>query len=248
MEQTSNLKLPLINVNNAEDLKKTFIDFVKIICGVDDSSALQILDKAIQNLQTTKQDLLTAGENITIVNNVISGVGGVKEEDVLEIIENNAEQTETLEVENATEIGIGTSETFDPTSDEQIPTSKAVAEVMASAGGGSKLYEHCIKFTTKVDDVTLLSTVPIISNVSEPFTVDSLKELVKNNEIVICQLIANDTKIYKFEALTYSSSNDEVQVAVRIWLNSIEDNNVSFSNSSRTVKLVKINSDVVREL
>lgn len=51
---------------------------------------------------------------------------GVSEEDVMDIIEKNAEQTDTLEVEDATEIPIGTSATFDATSDEQIPTSKAV--------------------------------------------------------------------------------------------------------------------------
>lgn len=45
---------------------------------------------------------------------------GVSEEDVMDIIEKNAEQT--------TEIPIGKSETFDATSDEQIPTSKAVGD------------------------------------------------------------------------------------------------------------------------
>ena len=40
-------------------------------------------------------------------------------EDVMEIVENNTEQTDTLD--------IGTSGTFDATSDEQIPTSKAVS-------------------------------------------------------------------------------------------------------------------------
>lgn len=53
---------------------------------------------------------------------------GVSEEDVMDIIENNAESTTTLDVEEATEIAIGTSETFDATSDEQIPTSKAVGD------------------------------------------------------------------------------------------------------------------------
>lgn len=62
---------------------------------------------------------------------------GVNEEDVMDIIENNAEQTNTL--------AIGTSETFDATSDEQIPTSKAVSDLMKNAGGGSTLYKHTIK-------------------------------------------------------------------------------------------------------
>ena len=45
---------------------------------------------------------------------------GVSEEDVINIIKNNAEQTNTLD--------IGTSETFNTTNDEQIPTSKAVSD------------------------------------------------------------------------------------------------------------------------
>lgn len=162
MEQTTNLKLPLINVNNAEDLKKTFIDYVKMISGVDDSSALQILDRVIKDLQTTKQDTLTAGENITIVDNVISGQGGVEEEDVMEIIENNAEQTNTLDV--------GTSATFDATSDEQIPTSKAVSDLMASAGGGSggsKLYIHNIVSEYKTVDPTGRICLTLINDSAE---------------------------------------------------------------------------------
>lgn len=50
---------------------------------------------------------------------------GVSEEDVMDIIENNAEQTNTLDV--------GTSATFNPESDKQIPTSKAVAEMVTDA-------------------------------------------------------------------------------------------------------------------
>ena len=48
---------------------------------------------------------------------------GVSEEDVINIIKNNAEQTNTLD--------IGTSSTFDTTSDEQIPTSKAVVNIIS---------------------------------------------------------------------------------------------------------------------
>ena len=70
---------------------------------------------------------------------------GVNENDVLDIIENNSEEITTLEVEEATEISIGTSATFDATSDEQIPTSKAVSDLMKNAGGGSTLYKHTIK-------------------------------------------------------------------------------------------------------
>ena len=49
--------------------------------------------------------------------------------DLIPTIEANAEKTSTLD--------IGTSATFDATNDKQIPTSKAVAGLMASAGGGS---------------------------------------------------------------------------------------------------------------
>lgn len=58
---------------------------------------------------------------------------GVNEEDVMNIIENNAEQTNTLD--------IGTSATFNPESDKQIPTSKAVANMMDNAGGSNNIID-----------------------------------------------------------------------------------------------------------
>ena len=89
--RTPNLNLPLIDVTNSEDLQ---LKFVASICGVDNASALSILDSVvssntekIKNLKSGKQDLLTAGENITIVGNVISSTGGVNEETVKNIVD-----------------------------------------------------------------------------------------------------------------------------------------------------------------
>ena len=93
-KKTPNLNLPLIDVTNSEDLQLKFIEFVASICGVDNASALSILDsivssntEKIKTLKSTKQDLLTAGENITIVGNVISSTGGINEETVRNIVE-----------------------------------------------------------------------------------------------------------------------------------------------------------------
>lgn len=179
--KTPNLNLPLIDVTNFEDLQLKFIEFVASICGVDNASALSILDsivssntEQIRNLNSTKQNLLIPGENITIdENNVISGVGGVNEEDVMDIIENNAEQTDTLEIEDATEIGIGTSETFDATSDEQIPTSKAVSDLMAGAGG-DKLYKHYLFLRASSSGMYFDVPCIIVNRDSSPFTYTTL--------------------------------------------------------------------------
>ena len=60
--------------------------------------------------------------------------GGVSEEDVLQIIEDNSSNTSQMDVD--TSITIGTSADYNPNSDNQIPTTKAVQE-MINVGGGS---------------------------------------------------------------------------------------------------------------
>ena len=241
MEQSNNLKLPLINVNNAEDLKKTFIDYVKMISGVDTSSALQILDRVITDLQTTKQDKLTAGENITIVGNVISGQGGVEEEDVMDIIENNAEQTNTLDV--------GTSATFDATSDEQIPTSKAVAGLMASAGGsgGSKLYLHQIKF--KINATTNPFYVFISNSISTPFTTNSFNTYMSTNNL---KIPFNGSMYYNSKICIgeYIFYNAGVKARFGTIENTIVDNNINstVSVTEHGFHSSSVQSDTVVEL
>ena len=70
---------------------------------------------------------------------------GVSEEDVMNIIENNAEQTNTLDV--------GISATFDATSDDQIPTSKAVAEMVTDAVDNFKVDEFEPAINNLRDDI-----------------------------------------------------------------------------------------------
>lgn len=104
---------------------------------------------------------------------------GVSEEDVMEIVEKNAEQTDTLDV--------GTSATFDATSDEQIPTSKAVSNLMASAGG---LYTQYLKFSiTGDDDVTRDYSISL--NTSKPIT--NLEEF---RTYIINRLIYSDSPTF----------------------------------------------------
>ena len=113
---------------------------------------------------------------------------GVNENDVLDIIQDNSEEITTLEVEEATEIAIGTSETFDPTSDEQIPTSKAVAEMIAGASGG--LYTNYLKFTIYgSDDIPRRYTISI--DTFKPITtVEEFRDYIRN------RLIYSDTPTY----------------------------------------------------
>ena len=80
------------------------------------------------NLETRKMDLddyalkTEIPTKLSELEQDIPIGGGVSEEDVMDIIENNAEQTSTMT--------IGTSATFNGTSDNQIPTSKAVNKVI----------------------------------------------------------------------------------------------------------------------
>jgi hypothetical protein len=77
------------------------------------------------------------------------GSGGVSEEDVLQIIEDNSSNVDTS-------ISIGTSADYDPSSDTQIPTTKAVQD-MINVGGGSggsrepKLVATATRITTETN-------------------------------------------------------------------------------------------------
>ena len=55
---------------------------------------------------------------------------GVNEDDVLAIIDSNSEETTELEVFSGESIAIGTSESYDVTSDEEIPTTKTVVAII----------------------------------------------------------------------------------------------------------------------
>lgn len=73
-----------------------------------------------QVVQTGDYTSYTKEEIDSLLANL--GGGGINEEDVMNIIEENAEQT--------SELAIGTSETFDAESDEQVPTSKAITNAI----------------------------------------------------------------------------------------------------------------------
>ena len=157
---------------------------------------------------------------------------GVSEEDVMDIIENNAEQTETLEVEEATEIAIGTSATFNPESDEQIPTSKAVSDLMAGAGGGSKLYRHQITFGQ------YSSRLNIIIDRADVFDVASLKEYLNTKGYI------GDTKGLFADGypstLTESNGTKYLMYANKIYINTGNGN-----INSNGIKVSIIMSDTV---
>ena len=63
------------------------------------------------------------------VDNLLANLDvGVKEEDVMNIVENNSEQVDSIDLEEVSELPIGTSTDFNGEDDEQIPTSKAVSQ------------------------------------------------------------------------------------------------------------------------
>ena len=107
---------------------------------------------------------------------------GVNENDVLDIIQDNSEETSALDVEEATEIAIGTSATFDATSDEQIPTSKAVAGLMASAGGsgfqlvGSGVLDLATSSDPTVDTSVMIEPALYLLVIKSSITVDGMTE------------------------------------------------------------------------
>ena len=179
------------------------------------------------------QKPLSAGTNIEITpDGFINATGGVEADDVMEIIEENSEQTTTLDVEEVTEIAIGTSETFDSTSDEQIPTSKAVSDLMASAGGGSKLYKHQITFGQ------YSSRLNIIIDRADVFDVASLKEYLNTKGYI------GDTKGLFVDGypstLTESNGTKYLMYANKIYINTGNGN-----INSNGIKVSIIMSDTV---
>lgn len=147
------------------------------ISGADtDGHVYEILWKDVAK----KADTYTKTE----VDEKVAGAGGgVNAEDVMNIIEENSEQT--------SELDIGTSETFDSESDTQIPTSKAVAGLMASAGGGSKLYSHSLTLTSTNTN----AFVNIINNSSEGFTKATLHSFVAAVGEIACSIWGRDDSI-----------------------------------------------------
>lgn len=128
-----------------ENLSEIIKDATQSLSGLMSSQDKRHLDTLVNLLEENNDNVVnTINEILAIFNQYPEGAEilsvlneKLNKSELLPIIEENAEKTSTLD--------IGTSATFDATSDEQIPTSKAVSNLMASAGGGSKLYEHNIK-------------------------------------------------------------------------------------------------------
>lgn len=93
------------------------------------------------------QPKLTPGNNITIEDNVISATGGVESDDVLNIIEENASQVDSMTV--------GTADNYDTTSDTQIPTTKAVKAIVDSGSSGLTLYDNWEADLTNAGKITV---------------------------------------------------------------------------------------------
>ena len=121
----------------------------------------------------------------------------------------------SLANENATEVGtldLGTSITFDNTSDTQIPTSKAVSEAIKNAGanaGGSKLYRHTVKISAYYGDYIIY--IPFVSTKDTPY--QSFREICEylNGSIVIGHAyyslaMGNSDGVAKIE-FTYTNEN-----------------------------------------
>lgn len=96
-----------------------------------------------------------------------SGGGSVSEEDVLEIIEQNSEQVDVM--------SIGTSDAYDSTSDEQIPTSKAVATMINS----SKIYKHTY-YLQWYDNEGYLTIMTIYRDISTSAALKTKQELLNS--------------------------------------------------------------------
>lgn len=121
------------------------------------------------------QRKLTAGNNITIEDNVISATGGVESEDVLNIIEENASQVDSMTV--------GTSDNYDTTSDTQVPTTKAV-QTMIDVGSSST---QSLKKENYID--TILGRKIIVNTFNEigikMITDESIIKFTKEVDIVV---------------------------------------------------------------
>lgn len=175
----------------------------------------QLINKA------NKADTYTKTE---VDEKVANAGGGINSEDVMNIIEENSEQTTTLEVEEATEIAIGTSATFNPESDEQVPTSKAVAEVVASAGGGSKLYRHDITIRDNTTSSNGVITLSITNSDETPFTKTTLIQYLYNNGY-------NDSYSKSYPANGGRKSTDQYLHTVGLYASSSTDNYIRVTNS-----------------
>lgn len=79
---------------------------------------------------------LTKNNGNVVYSEIYYQEPGTSEEDVLNIIQNNSEQTDSIDLEEVRELSIGTSVGFNGEDDEQIPTSKAVSQEIDNKASG----------------------------------------------------------------------------------------------------------------
>lgn len=188
-----------------------------------------------------------SGYSKSEVDNLIANLDiGVNEEDVMDIIEENAEQTDTLD--------IGTSETFDAESDEQVPTSKAVSDFVASAGGG-KLYLHNVQLNVG-DNITEV-VVQITNNISEPFTSDTFIQWLSNyhynndTKLNYNHIYRGTNELIEKSGIYYYSSTQVVtpQVKFKFTITEGEVSAISYTNMNAKMNITQVFiSDTVTEL
>lgn len=259
----SNGKLVLNFVKPDGQVKVVEIDLPteELVKNVEFDSETKDINIEWGNGQTTKiplKDLITKDynklENKPFIPQKLSDLIldvdlGVNEEDVMNIINENAEQTDTLEIDEATEIGIGTSETFNAESDEQVPTSKAVSDFVASAGGG-KLYEHYITLRSMIYDSPRDFNATIICNINEPFTLETLIAYYNQLGITMAPIhnyeSSYNDKIFYLDYITISSNLNVMRTNMGLSLSN--ENTISINTSTVSSKITKLISDTVTEL
>lgn len=101
----------------------------------------------IAELETNKADKTEIPTKLSQLEQDIEMGDGVSEEQVMEIIEENSEQVG--------EYNIGTSENYDVESDNEIPTTKAVADIVSKNSGNS---EHVVAKSITIKDEDAVTT------------------------------------------------------------------------------------------
>lgn len=142
-----------------ENLSEIIKDATQSLSGLMSSQDKRHLDTLVNLLEEDNDNVVnTINEILAIFNQYPEGAEilsvlneKLNKSELLPIIEENAEKTSTLD--------IGTSETFDATSDEQIPTSKAVSDKFQpklTAGEGISIENNVISASSEF--VTLKQT------------------------------------------------------------------------------------------
>ena len=145
--------IALLNDFTKDRLIEVIGNATQSLAGLMSSQDKKHLDTLVNLLEEDNDNVVnTINEILAIFNQYPEGAEILSElneklnkSELLPIIEENAEKTSTLD--------IGTSETFDATSDEQIPTSKAVSDNFQpklTAGEGITIENNIIKLKTLI--------------------------------------------------------------------------------------------------